>query len=783
MAQQALEYRPSDINPAGSASSGGIADMQQYFGPLRNADIDTIAADRFAHETHNLPKAYEGRNKFLIATIDFLITKDDDWYTRVILPWEFTEELHVQWNIWRFNKTMMDYEPHQGVPRYVTQESETHGDSLVRRGLAFIIEHGFYQTELGRQHYLMNLRQIVEAVHETVYFGVIHTLLSADNYYKQWQMDHGVMTSSNLTRLMEDSKLQWACVQKDIKGLYVLDAELKDRMRRQGIEPSAWIFPSKMAIYASMVPDYMTEFMRRGPSAPEALEKGASKFNTFRGLPVYETRPFDVDFIGGTQIEPMVKESQIGEYYVFDMTNPHPDKGIEIFNMDTDRFTQINMKTILDNSIAGPKFENADPDCLYYSAMHAPSPIASAEEVAGGQSFPIHEFLEPNVNVSDLERAQYDARAGAGNELANAINRRVAAFIDTFDADQQRDCILGSREHSLFKSGWDSSQVAAADRAALGRYNAADNTAFDAGVPYSANGYDARAGGDILCNCIGGGSERSGYNPTIELLLYIHQNWNKRVIADNNVFNVLYQKFGIHVFGNKIILCRPFMSYRMGSAILCRSGTELGQTFHGHHDFQLTDDIIHKVHIGHYTFYSKSIVRSPKHMYIAENVFCTGYVSGENCKFITHENHIPNSTDSSRSIIAAPINTLRDSTELDNPLVLAENVAYPMSVARPLSTQDGSFSAQRAIECALQIQESLDHAYESSVQWHASDSKLTNAYMFEGCSRRPDGNGQFKNITVNTGHWGPNVYDGCGAVRRGAYMHLKDCEYYKVTQN
>ena len=134
---QALQYRPNGLSSSGVDAKAGIAQMQQFFGPLRNSDVETIAADRFAHETHNLPKAYEGRNKFLMATIDFLITKDDDWYTRVILPWEFTEELHVAWNIWRFNKTMMDYEPHQGVPRYVSQESESHSvhDS---QGLAFI---------------------------------------------------------------------------------------------------------------------------------------------------------------------------------------------------------------------------------------------------------------------------------------------------------------------------------------------------------------------------------------------------------------------------------------------------------------------------------------------------------------------------------------------------------------------------------------------------------------------------------------------------------------------
>ena len=167
-------HQPGGGSTVADANRGAIQQMEQYFGPLRNTDIDTVAADRFAHEMHNLPRAYIGRNKFLMATIDFLITKDDDWYTSAILPWHYTEEIHVAWNIFRFNRTMMDYEPHQGVPRYVTQESESHSDSLVRRGLAFIIEHGFYQTELGKQHYLMNIKQIVEAVHETVYLSLIH---------------------------------------------------------------------------------------------------------------------------------------------------------------------------------------------------------------------------------------------------------------------------------------------------------------------------------------------------------------------------------------------------------------------------------------------------------------------------------------------------------------------------------------------------------------------------------------------------------------------------------
>lgn len=36
-----------------------------------------------------------------------------------------------------------------------------------------------------------------------------------------------------------------------------------------------------------------------------------------------------------------------------------------------------------------------------------------------------------------------------------------------------------------------------------------------------------------------------------------------------------------------IIIWRPFQTWTMASCILCRAGSELGNTFHGHHDMQL----------------------------------------------------------------------------------------------------------------------------------------------------------------------------------------------------
>ena len=81
------------------------------------------------------------------------------------------------------------------------------------------------------------------------------------------------------------------------------------------------------------------------------------------------------------------------------------------------------------------------------------------------------------------------------------------------------------------------------------------------------------------------------------------------------------------------LLMRPFMRYDMASAIYCKAGEDLGVTFMGHNDFQLTDDIIHKTHIGHYTFYSKSVIHNEKNYTIVEDVFSCGYKGGEDTSF------------------------------------------------------------------------------------------------------------------------------------------------------
>lgn len=589
-----MSYEDS-LNVASVGSAAGQHALGPFFGGVAPQYQKMLAEDKFAHETYNLPKAYEGKNKHLETVLDYLITKEDAWYTSRVLPWVLTDDLSVKWDIFRFNKTLMDLEPHQGVPRYVTAERESRSDRLVRRGLAFIIEHGFYKTDQGRQHYLMNLRQIVDSVNETAYHGVIHAILSSKNHYKEWERQHGA-TVTRPGQLLRSQRRRWACVQKQERGLYLLDAELKDQMKYEGVSPDTWILPSKMSIYVTMVPSAEVEFYRKGAGAAANLEKGPDNLLSFRGSQCFETRPFDIDFIGEPR-DLLVRERQIGEFFVFPSDGTKTERDIFIFSMEDDDFVRIS-------------FEAA--------------------------------------------------------EAAAKIN------------------------------------------------------AVKAGVTVSGN--------------------------------------------------------------STVLLMRPWQTYNMASAVLMKGGLSTGATYHGHHDFMLTDDVIHKVHIGHYTFYHKSVVKQPKNIIIAEDIFAHSYVCGEGIDMFP-----PEGTEGSFSgqlgndrfmhdlipvLIPAnvrPTNPLDITGQYNSATLDANNSTF--------SDKDEHFPGARKYAEAFQ--------FDRLQNFDVSDRFLSpmrhlNTVCFQGHQITYDKERKsFSKITMNTGHWGSSVYPGCRAVRNGENAFLKDMEYEK----
>ena len=584
--------------------------LEAFFGPYQGTSQELRADDQLPHETYNLPKAYEGRNKFLEEVLDFKIRKEDEFYTRDLLPWEYTDDLHVAWEIFSFNRTLADLEPHQGVPRYVSAQSEQHSDNLLRRGLAFIIEHGFYKTARGKRHFNLNLQQISDAVHTTCYFGVIHAILSGQNYYKEWQRRFG-RQSTRRNDLFQAERRRWACVQKEENGLYLLDAEMKHEMRREGVVPNLWVFPDKMGIYVNMVGEHQLDYDKRGPQANENRERGDLKA-TFRGLPVFEAQSFDVDFTGNP-VDLMVRERQCGEWFwVPKETAPNREGVIAIYSADSDKFEKIT-----------------------YTQAAAAAINASANPTA-------NQTYGPNAPDGDVS-AQTDATG----------------------------------------------------------------------------------------------------------------------IAEDGV-----------------LIFRPNQTYRMASAILAKGGSETGSTFHGHHDFMLSDDIVRKVHVGHYTFYSKSVVKRAKNYVIVEDVFSQGYVGGEGTDFhtaATFEDMVNEgrSGHDKRSLIAVKCARRPKDTCIDITGRFAPSV-YETYRGETQDDVEEHYQGSRTIYNALKM-DKVDMYKVQQTDEYMSRVKRINTVCFRGMQYTNSGDGGAMEVTqLGTGHWGDKIYPGVKKVRNGENSFMKD---------
>ena len=231
------------------------------------------------------------------------------------------------------------------------------------------------------------------------------------------------------------------------------------------------------------------------------------------------------------------------------------------------------------------------------------------------------------------------------------------------------------------------------------------------------------------------------------------------------------------------MLTRPFERYDMCSAILCKSGTQLGNTYMGHNDFQLTDDVIHKVHVGHYTFYSKSIIHDEKQYQIAENVFGAGYKGGENTRFYQDKAELMDDihAEAFRASIICMLLPYRTNQggrapRIENPIDITGKL-HPTLYAETDIPEGEVDSAQypggRYYAEVLELKKLSAYASDATEHF-MSPFKYLNTVCFQGAQFMYNNNsGGFTDKIKNTGHWG-NVYNGVKKVRNGENAFMKE---------
>jgi hypothetical protein len=224
------------------------------------------------------------------------------------------------------------------------------------------------------------------------------------------------------------------------------------------------------------------------------------------------------------------------------------------------------------------------------------------------------------------------------------------------------------------------------------------------------------------------------------------------------------------------LLMRPFIEHQMYSVIVMKGGADTGATYYGHNSVTVGDDAVSKMHYANFTFYQKALVRQPKNVFVAEDIFAAGYVGGCNTALFTTAAQVLSPQSLKRpSIIVARLHQ-DEVNDLPNPLSITGSFTGAMqSQNEPAVTGEVYMHYRSSVAvCSYFDLAKLLH-YDSHVNGQyvfTPTNKDINTICFEGASIvRNKGTGGV--ITKrNTGHWG-HTYAGVRAVRSGHNKYME----------
>ena len=256
-----------------------------------------------------------------------------------------TDQLSIAYSTWDFSETLAGRVPHEGISRIIRSRKSKHSGAMERRGLAFILEHGFMKTEEGRRQYMLNIQQIVQAVQVTLNFDVLSALLTCKRYDIQWMREHGYFRQ-HLPEIMKREVSMFGIIQKDVNGFDIAIEEYKKQLGRYSVAPDSLILPSKLQMYIPMVPEEKTLYSNRGKLGVDQFEAGPIR--SFRNIRIYEAKAFDLGN-GELPINLMSSGKQIGQHNIMALdenTDPadyrSEQRDIMIYDADIDNFARVS---------------------------------------------------------------------------------------------------------------------------------------------------------------------------------------------------------------------------------------------------------------------------------------------------------------------------------------------------------------------------------------------------------------------------------------------------------
>lgn len=291
--------------------------LSEFFGEPRGGFQPHDLYDDYDQSHYDLPQAYANKsNDTLTAIIINRIRSTDLWPLVDIAPWmKWENSLTFQWDEWHFNDHLLGRTPEEAVSRTLSMKRTENRASMVRYGIAFILEHGFYLTEKGRKNFTMNLVQISNAILETAAMEVMHTCMNYAPYQdpnNKHRRGQGRRNKVEIDAQFRKELDTWAIIQKTENGFDRLVGDVCEEMEaRVKMLPNTIVFPSGTRVHVKGRPEekYFLLSGRRSGEERDVVAQATSgmKYRESRGFKQGDHQPDD---------DPCWREQTIGNHVV-----------------------------------------------------------------------------------------------------------------------------------------------------------------------------------------------------------------------------------------------------------------------------------------------------------------------------------------------------------------------------------------------------------------------------------------------------------------------------------
>ena len=259
---------------AGSMGGYNLTDIWGGQGPYKTDPTDGVSV-----ASRPLPSAWHGESDWLRTVIEDKIPDGDVFISTVILPMRRVRNTKkFRFDQLIFNPHIVQPGPEETAPPLVTSRMSSKKAYVERYQLGIKVEHGFAETEAGREQWAGGFQQIITATQRFCELRGLSALLRAKNFAYQWQQQHGIAYSG------KRQEMSWANVkelevwmtgalQKYPNSLQIIVGMAKKTMGAYGVYPKALIVSQAMEFYVQHAREEILNVMFSGGNSSAQLTK------------------------------------------------------------------------------------------------------------------------------------------------------------------------------------------------------------------------------------------------------------------------------------------------------------------------------------------------------------------------------------------------------------------------------------------------------------------------------------------------------------------------------